>query len=88
MVTLMNITVRRRKYLVVNPFKEHPNSVGETYLQHMIKALKFSIRLELLSVVCLVHSIFPFWYTTRTSDGVRKLLYEMKLKEKRNDRRR
>ena len=69
-----------------NPFREHPNSVGETYLQHMIKALKFSIRLELLSLVCLIHSIFPFWYTKTTSDGIRRLLYEMKLRGRNDER--
>ena len=69
----MNITERRRKYLMVNPFTKHPKEVNETYLQHMWCALKFSCKLEFLSWCAFVHAIFPFWFKTTASDEIKEL---------------
>ena len=56
-----------------NPFTKHPNSVNETYLEHMWCAVKFFIKLQLLSFVALVHSVFPFLFEYTASDGIKKL---------------
>ena len=56
-----------------NPFTNHPNSVDETYLEHMWCAVKFFIKLQLLSFVALVHSVFPFWFKYTASSGIKKL---------------
>jgi hypothetical protein len=61
-----------------NPFTEHPNSVGETYFQHMRNALRYSIILGILSLIVFIHSVFPFWFKTLTGDKVEKLNKEMK----------
>ena len=42
-------------------FTEHPNSVGETYLQHCLVVVKLSLRLSVASLAQLVHAIFPFF---------------------------
>ena len=42
-------------------FTEHPNSVGETYLQHCLVAAKVSLKLSVASLAQLVHAIFPFF---------------------------
>jgi hypothetical protein len=42
-------------------FTEHPNSVGETYLQHCLVAAKLSLRLSMASLAQLVHAILPFF---------------------------
>ena len=42
-------------------FTEHPNSVGETYLEHSITATRLSLRLSMASLAQLVHAIFPFF---------------------------
>ena len=65
-----------------NPFTEHPKKVNETYLEHMWKAIKFSIKLYLLSYKAMTHSIFPFLFEYDTSDGVRKLNTEMQKRKK------
>ena len=80
MVMLMNITERKRKCLMVNPFTKHPHSVGETYLEHMKKALKYSILLCTLSMVVFIHSVFPFWFETFTGDEIDKLNKEIQKK--------
>ena len=70
---LMNMRVAKRKFLMDNPFTKHPKKVNETYLQHMWCALKFSAKLEFLSWCAFIHAIFPFWFETKASDGVKKL---------------
>ena len=54
-------------------FTEHPNSVNETYFQHMRCALSFHFTLLRLSFCALVHAIFPFLCETTASDGIKKL---------------
>jgi hypothetical protein len=73
MDTLTNMMVVKRKYLMDNPFTKHPHSVGETYFEHMTCALSYSKNLFKLSFTALVHSIFPFWFETTASDGIKKL---------------
>ena len=43
-------------------FTEHPNSVNETYWEHMGMAASFSARLALAALVCLVHAALPFLF--------------------------
>ena len=44
-----------------NPFTKHPReSVGETWLQHLIFSCGIGIRLLITSIYFLIHGIFPF----------------------------
>lgn len=43
-------------------FTEHPRSVDESYLQHLVAALGFSGRLALAAAACLVHAFLPFLF--------------------------
>ena len=56
-----------------NPFTKHPRSVDETYFEHMWCACKFFVKLQLLSLAALVHSVFPFWFENTASNGIKKL---------------
>ena len=67
-----------------NPFTEHPNSAGETYLQHMWQAIKFSATLEWLAFCVFIHAIFPFLCETKASDGVKKLNDYMQKRRNKN----
>ena len=70
-----------------NPFTDHPSKVDETYLEHMLCACKFFIKLQLLSFAALVHSVFPFLFEFTASNGVKKLnscLQERKLEVEEN----
>ena len=58
------------RYMVVTKFTKHPQEQGETYLQHMCGAWKIIWFLKKLELKCLVHSIFPFLYTTAVSDQI------------------
>ncbi|MDH3579913.1 MAG: DUF6356 family protein [Hyphomicrobiales bacterium] len=48
-------------------FTEHPQSVGENYLQHMHSALAFSGRLFIAAFCCLVHGVLPFLFKSTGS---------------------
>ena len=54
-------------------FTKHPKSFNETYIKHMLNALKFCIKLQLLSFVLIIHAIFPFSFQTTASEGIKKL---------------
>jgi hypothetical protein len=56
-----------------NPFTEHPETLNETYLEHMQAALKISGLMLLAGSACLIHSIFPFLFTNFANDTVQRL---------------
>ncbi len=43
-------------------FKEHPETVGETYLQHMHSASYFGIKMLGGAFCCFVHAFLPFLF--------------------------
>ena len=49
-------------------FTEHPESVGESYTEHLGMALSFSAALFAGTVVGLVHAILPFLFVKTGSN--------------------
>jgi hypothetical protein len=49
---------------LLDSFREHPASVGETYLEHMGVASSFGLTLLKAGLACMVHSVLPFLFTT------------------------
>ena len=56
-----------------NLFKDHPNSVGETYFQHFLTSCSFGIKLMLIAIRAFVHAIFPWCFEHSASDRISKL---------------
>ena len=56
-------------------FTEHPDSVGESYLEHMHSASWFAMTMFVGGVCCLLHAIFPFACQKSGSRRI-KALYE------------
>lgn len=54
-------------------FTEHPESVGESYLEHMGVAASFGGQLFLASMACFVHAVLPFLFTKTGSGIITKL---------------
>lgn len=54
-------------------FTEHPESVGETYLQHLFAASGFAVRMVFGGVACLLHAIFPFAFRRTGSECIETL---------------
>ena len=60
-----------------NPFTKHPHKVGETYFQHMKKELSYGLRIQLLSLMIVVHATFPFLFEHDVSDEIEKINKEL-----------
>jgi hypothetical protein len=58
-------------------FKDHPEEVGETYLQHMATSAGFGLLLVKLATCAFVHALVPGLHRTTVSDTVRALAKDM-----------
>jgi hypothetical protein len=54
--------------------KLHLEKVGETGPQHMIKALKIALRLQLLVPALLIHAVAPRFFTDTASSVMKDIL--------------
>jgi hypothetical protein len=54
-------------------FTEHPESVGESYLEHMNVALSFAGPLLAAGLAALIHAFLPFLFLTTASRTVKQL---------------
>jgi len=59
--------------------------MGETYLQHMVAAWRYSFTFLLLIGVSIIHSIFPFWFTKTASCVVQEMAKHLKEREEKCD---
>lgn len=61
-----------------NPFTEHPNSVNETYFEHLKFAMCFSFNLFVAAIACFIHSIFPFLFKYTAGKRICKIVHCLK----------
>lgn len=66
-------------------FTTHPNSVGDTYVEHMGMASRFGFKLLLASLACFIHGLLPFLCVTTGSSTIRALYGEMVTHRRRQD---
>lgn len=50
--------------LIQRLFRAHPESVGESYLEHLFQASYFGVRMLVAGLACLVHAVLPFLFKT------------------------
>ncbi|MGO1120090.1 DUF6356 family protein [Rhodovibrionaceae bacterium A322] len=58
-------------------FTDHPQSVGESYFEHMGMAFSFGSRMFVTSLACLLHGFFPFLFVKTGSNLINTLHGEM-----------
>ncbi len=58
-------------------FREHPASVGESYLQHMAASFSFGVPMLMASLAALIHGIFPFLFMKTGSTIIARLYDRM-----------
>jgi hypothetical protein len=58
-------------------FTEHPDSVGESYVDHLRAGGAFGLRMMLGGLACLVHALLPFLFQHTGSDCVADLHQRM-----------
>jgi hypothetical protein len=64
---------------LIRPFTEHPASVGESYLQHLGRAVGFGARMMFAGVACVVHGVLPFLFVRTGSRAISELNERMVL---------
>lgn len=57
----------------ISRFSDHPASVGETYVQHLVSASGFAFRMFGAGICCLVHGLLPFLFVRTGSDAITRL---------------
>mgnify|MGYP001305036901 CR=1 FL=1 len=62
--------------MLSKPCKLHLEEVGETGFQHMKKALKTAVKLQLLVPVLIIHSVAPRFFTKTATNVLKDILEE------------
>ena len=62
---------------MIKLFKEHPASVNESYLEHMLVALFFFIKLSYAALTALIHAFLPFLFVKTGSKIIGELNQRM-----------
>jgi hypothetical protein len=57
----------------LRPFTDHPASVGESYLEHLLMAVCFGTRMIFAGLACLVHGVLPFLFVRTGSHAITEL---------------
>jgi len=71
-----NFLISRRmnlEFLMLRAFTEHPATVGETYLEHLLFAGMFGCRMLAGGAACCIHAVIPFLFTSTGSRTVLNL---------------
>jgi hypothetical protein len=58
-------------------FTAHPETVGETYSEHLGMATSFGYRMVLAGVACILHGVLPFLFVSTGSRAVAELHKQM-----------
>ncbi|MFT5259794.1 MAG: hypothetical protein ACI9J2_001051 [Saprospiraceae bacterium] len=61
----------------MNRLTDHLETVNETYIEHLLHAARFSLKLFVGSVACLLHAIFPFLFVKTGSKLINGLHHDM-----------
>jgi hypothetical protein len=59
--------------LIQRLFRDHPESVGETYLEHLFQASYFGMRMVVAGLACLVHALLPCLFETTGRTAISEL---------------
>jgi hypothetical protein len=58
---------------LIRAFTDHPASVGESYTQHLFRAVYFGVRMVFAGIACLVHGVLPFLFVRTGSRAIAEL---------------
>ncbi len=63
---------------LIKLFSEHPKSIGMSYTQHFLRAMRFAIILAYASAICIIHAVLPFLFEHTASDVISSLYEKMR----------
>jgi hypothetical protein len=65
-------------------FTEHPESVGETYGEHLVRAFCFGGRMVVAGLACMLHALLPFLFVHTGSEALDELHARMQATRRRS----
>ncbi len=68
--------------MIANLFRDHPASVGESYLEHLAAAAGFAFWLALAALACTIHALLPFIFE-RTGSRIIDRLHDRMVRNRR-----
>jgi hypothetical protein len=57
----------------IRAFTQHPASVGESYGEHLLRAVCFGTRMVCAGLACVIHGVLPFMFERTGSSAVTEL---------------
>jgi hypothetical protein len=76
-LALLSNATLHRQYLMhqvlSSLFSDHPNSVGESYVSHLVSASRFAFKMIFGGIACLLHALFPFLFIKTASALITEL---------------
>ena len=69
-------------WTILSLFTNHPHSVGETYFEHMRKAMKVAFKVQVVVFIILIHSVFPFLFEHLGSEEIEKINNDLQNRRK------
>jgi len=70
---------------IKNPFTEHPKSVNESYMKHFLIAFGYFFIFLKLSLISLIHAVFPFMFKKTVSTEIVNIADDMKKRNKKSE---
>lgn len=64
---------------------EHPESVGETYGEHLRHATGFGVRMVWAGIACMIHAVLPFLFVKTGSRAICELHERMVTNRRRSN---
>jgi len=58
---------------LIRAFTAHPASVGESYGEHLARAVCFGTRMVFAGFACLIHGVLPFLFVRTGSRAIAEL---------------
>ena len=65
-------------------FTEHPESVNETYSEHLVMAGGFGLKMVVAGIACMLHGLLPFLFIKTGSKAINDLHDTMVTNRQRN----
>ena len=66
-------------HVIQRLFRDHPESVGETYLEHLFQASYFGGCMLIAGLACLIHALIPCLFKTTGRNVIADLHSKMVL---------
>lgn len=73
--------VRKLRSDIYHAFTDHPYEAGETFFKHLCFTLRMSAWFFYISLVILIHGLFPFLLTREASQQIDKITALMKSRQ-------